>query len=181
MDKAKPFNVEPEVILARAYERIANGWTKGSLFRGGDYQHGGEPASVCLVGSLDASIVESIAEQYHAENPTIDMQDIRLAIRQMPVTYAIRRAFENALLLRVKQAGGHGIEAWNDTPGRTKSEVLAVMKLALEDMVMRSVAAADAVPLDLRFTETETPDFVEVDVPQGGGEVIVKVNGKVIA
>jgi len=94
--------------LERGLERIRRGWCQGALSRDAngidccDIQETGPPMSWCMIGAV-AGQVNECSILFHK---------------------AIDEIFADECL--------GGIDSWNDEPGRTQSEVIAVFERAIE-------------------------------------------------
>ncbi len=115
--------ITPPVLLRRAADVITErGWLQRDFI-----SHSGQ---VCLVGAM------RLAAAGHAG---IDPDKVFAAahgdreVWPEENRYALKHTFDESVRLVAARVGGKLIHEWNDEPGRTSDEVVALLRRAAED------------------------------------------------
>lgn len=99
---SEPDKLSTNEILCKAGELIEKvGWNQGAL---SNLRTG----TVCMLGAINATL---------SGNP----------LTGVPFLH-IKEAVVNELYNRLGMAYGHSLAEWNDTPGRTREQVIGVLK-----------------------------------------------------
>lgn len=126
MDEKK-FDLDPQEVLMRAYLELEKGWVQGRMR---------SAQGVCMLGALDVAITGMVREKIEAVpcpegvSPELFRRAQMHAV--LEVSIPIRSLFEQALRRNIP--GDRAVPSWNDSSGRRKEEVLAVMAKTVEDM-----------------------------------------------
>jgi hypothetical protein len=115
-------------VLEGAKERLSFGWTQGTLAKTLDGERQGDPdedsAAFCLLGALAsaaAALGADVSTLRRAERLAADAISSGISVGESTKVVRHSRAPRRFL-----------IATWNDQPGRSKAEVIAVVERALE-------------------------------------------------
>ena len=95
----------PLAILMKAKALLRRGWGQGSFRK---VESGTLGIKYCAVGAVEAAFASELHADFDAKHE------------------ALRAVY--------REAGGESLITWNDTPGRKKSEVMALFTRAIERM-----------------------------------------------
>lgn len=111
--------IEKKVVLLNATKTIIDkGWTKGAYFRDASQQYTRDPneiCSACLVGACGLATGHLRSFMRHQDSAAL-VTELAITLRKTGVTVIPNKYDDEAI-----------VTVWNDTPGRTKDEVLGLI------------------------------------------------------
>lgn len=136
------FSVDPQELLIRVQQRLDAGWVKGKI-RGpaSEWTGGGQdPVGVCLMGAVEDAITVVFDEQVRLLVPRpADLPEklyaTGISMFCRTAVHKLSPVLNKALLERIQHKYGAtyiSIPQWNDETRRQKTEVLDIVREALE-------------------------------------------------
>lgn len=162
------FDIDPQEVIIRAYQKIEGGWIKHRLR---------SPQGVCLIGSLEDAVGDVLTEQIRAKFPKPEgMGDERWEVLSHQVACSLRSDFVGIFrgeLEKFLPSRTGSVEGWNDAEGRTHEQVLAAMGRCV-DSIMKQVAEDEALRAETPQTPPDHVPTTEEPVEEQDGEEVRK-------